>query len=54
MDSSLSVHKLAKYSSNPGKVHFEILVHLLGYIGDNNTLGLKYYHDMKDAPLSDL
>ena len=48
------MHKLAKFSSNPGKVHFEGLVHLLRYIRDNNTLGLKYYDNMNDAPISDL
>ena len=51
---SFSVHKLANFSSNPGKVHFEVLVHLLRYIRENNTLGLKYYSDMKDAHVSDL
>ena len=30
------------------------MVHLLGYIRDNKTLGLKYYADMKDSPLSEL
>ena len=54
MDLSFVVHKLAKFSSNPGKVHFEGLVHLLRYIRDNKTLGLNYYMDMNDAPLSDL
>ena len=49
-----SAHKLAKFSSNPGKVHFEGLLHLLMYIRENNTLGLNYYADMNDAPLSDL
>ena len=29
VDLSFSVHKLAKFSDNPGKVHFEGLVHLL-------------------------
>ena len=29
VDLSFAVHKLAKFSSNPGKVHFEGLVHLL-------------------------
>ena len=29
-------------------------MHSLGYIRDNETLALKYYADMKDAPLSDL
>ena len=32
VDLSFAVHKLAKFSSNPGKVHFEDLVHLLRYI----------------------
>ena len=54
MELSFAVKKLAKFSSNPGKVHFEGLVHLLRYIGDNKTLGLKYYADMNDAPVSDL
>ena len=48
------MHKLAKFSANPGKVHFEVLVHILRYIMDNKTLGLKYYVDMNDAPVTDL
>ena len=52
VDLSFAVHKLAKFSSNPGKVPFEILVHVLRYIRDNKTLGLKYHSDMKDAPSS--
>ena len=54
MDLRFSVHKLEKFPSKHGKVHFEGLVHLLKYIRDNKTLGLKYYADMNDAPLSDL
>ena len=41
VDLSFEVHKLAKFSENPGKVNFEGLVHLLRYIRDNKTLGLK-------------
>ena len=48
------MHKLEKFSSNPGKVHFEGLVHLLSFIRNNNTLSLNYYSDNKCAPLSDL
>ena len=51
---SFAVHKLAKFSANPGKVHFEGLVHLLIYIRDNKTLGLKYYADLNDAPVTDI
>ena len=54
MDLSFAVHKLAKFSSNPGKVHFEGLVHLLRYIRYNKTLGLKYYLDMNDATVTNL
>ena len=48
------MHKLAKFSANPDKVNFEGLVHLLRYIRDNKTLGLKYYADMNNAPVSDI
>ena len=54
VDLSFAVHKLGKVSANPGKVHFEGLVHLLRYIRDNKTLGLKYYADLNDEPVTDL
>ena len=54
VDFIFAAHKLAKFSSDPGKVHFEELVYLLIYIRYNKTLVLKYYVDMKDAPLFDL
>ena len=54
MDLSFSVHKLERFSSNPGKVHFEGLLYLLRYIRDNKTLGMKYYAYMNDAPVSDI
>ena len=54
MELSFAVHKLAKFSENPGKLHFEGLIHLWKYIKYNKTLGLKYYADMNDAPVTDL
>ena len=51
---SFAVHKLAKFSANPGKVHFEGLIHLLRYSRYNNTLSLKYYADLNDAPVTDI
>ena len=54
MDLNFEVHKLEKFSTDPGKVHFEVLVHILRYIRENKTLGLKYYVDMNYAPVSDL
>ena len=51
MDLSFKVNKLAKFSSNPGKLNFEGLVHLLRYIRDSENLGLEYYADMNDVPV---
>ena len=51
---SFEVHKLETFSENPGKVNFEVLVHLLMYIRYNKTLGLKYSANINDAPVSDL
>ena len=41
VDLSFAVYKLAKFSENPGKVHFEGLIHFFRYIRDNKPLGLK-------------
>ena len=46
-----SIQNLENFSSNPGKVHFEGLVHLFRYIGDINNLGLKYVTKIQDAPI---
>ena len=54
VDLSFAVHTLSKFSANPGKVQFEGLIHLLRYIRDNKTLGLKYYRDLNDAPVTDI
>ena len=54
MNLSFAVQNLETFSSNPGKLHFEILVHSLIYISYNKTLVLNYHSDMKDAPISDL
>ena len=35
------ITQVSKVSPNPGKVHFEELVHLLRYIRYNTPLGLK-------------
>ena len=48
------MHKLANVSANPGKVQFEGLVHLVRYIRDNKTLGLKYYAYMNAAPVAEI
>ena len=54
LDLSFALHKLEKFSSNPSKVHFVGLLHILRDIRDNKTLILKYYAAINDAPVSDL
>ena len=54
MDLSFSVKKLSRFLANPGKEHFEGLIHLLRYIRGNKTLGLTYYADISDEPVTDL
>ena len=54
MDLCFVVHNLEMFSSNPGKVHSEVFVHLLRYIRDNRNLVLKYYAKIEDAPISEL
>ena len=47
-----AVNKLAKFPSNPGKVYFEVVLHLLRYNRDFKNLGLISYENIDDAPLS--
>ena len=47
VDLIFAVHKLSTFSENSSKVHSEVLVHLLRYIKENTTLGLKYYAHTK-------
>ena len=54
MNLIFAVHNFTKFSANPGKVNFGVLVHILRYIRDNRNLGLKYYANMNDAPVIDL
>ena len=54
VDLCFAVHNLEKFPSDPGKVHFEGLVHLLRYIRYNKNLGLRYYSKIEDALLSEI
>ena len=54
VDLSFVVRKLAKFSSNLGKLYFEGFIQFLRKIGYNKTMGLKYYAEIRDATLSDM
>ncbi|MGH7954596.1 MAG: reverse transcriptase domain-containing protein, partial [Gloeomargaritales cyanobacterium] len=53
-DIVFAVMKLVKFNNNPGRQHFEGLIHLLGYIRDNPHFGIKYYSNLVDAPVTKL
>jgi hypothetical protein len=50
-DKVYSVNKLAKFTRQPGRNHFEALLHLLRYLRDNALLGIRFYSDLIRAPL---
>jgi hypothetical protein len=45
------VNKLAKFTRQPGRNHFEALLHLLRYLCDNALMGIRFYSDLSRAPL---
>jgi hypothetical protein len=47
-----AVNKIAKYSRKLGKNHFEALLHVLQYLRDNYLLGIRFYSDVGDAPIT--
>jgi len=50
-DILFAVNKLAKYTRKPGKMHFEVIIHLLRYLRDNTMYGLQYYSDIGESPI---
>ena len=49
-----AVNKLAKFTRKPGKPHMNAIIHVLRYLRDNPTLGIKYYSDWEQSPLCNL
>jgi hypothetical protein len=46
-----AVNKLAKYTRQPGRNHFEALLHVLRYLRDNSLMGIRFYSNLTRAPL---
>jgi hypothetical protein len=46
-----AVNKLAKFTRQPRRNHFEALLHLLRYLRDNALMGIRFYSDLSRAPL---
>ena len=50
-DITYAVNKLAKFSNNPGVIHFRAIIHLIGFIKGNSNKGIKFYASIKDSPI---
>jgi hypothetical protein len=51
-DTIYAINKLAKFSKKPGRKHFEALFHLLRYLRDHSSYGLRFYSDHTISPIS--
>jgi hypothetical protein len=51
-DITFAVNKLAKFSKRPGRNHFEAMLHVLRYLRDNTFIGIKFYSNAMDAPIT--
>ena len=54
VDSCFTVHKLAWFSSNPGKLNFGGMENCWYILETTGTWDKKYYDKIKDTPLSEL
>jgi hypothetical protein len=52
-DICFATTKLAKFCNNPGKVHFQAMLWLLGYLKQTANLGIKFYNDPKTSPIGE-
>ena len=41
------MNKLAKFSHNPGTIHFRALLHIIGFLKNTSYKGLKFFSDFK-------
>ena len=53
-DICFATTKLAKFYNDPGKVHFEALIWLLGYLRETANIGIKFYNHDKNSPIGEL
>jgi hypothetical protein len=53
-DTVFAINKLAKFSKYPGRNHFEVLFHLLRYLRDHTSYGLRFYSNFSSSPISQM
>jgi hypothetical protein len=52
VDIVYAVNKLAKFTHKPGRVHFKAMLHLLRYLQDHPNVGIRFYSDYMNAPMT--
>jgi hypothetical protein len=52
VDIMYAINKLAKFTHKPGKMHFDALIHLLWYLRDHPQVGIRFYSDYLNAPMT--
>ena len=50
-DITYAVNKLAKFSNNPGVIHFRAILHLIGFIKSTSSKGINFYADIVHSPI---
>ena len=50
-DITFAVTKMARFMRMPGKIHYQGLIRLLGYLQDNSNFGIKFYKNVKNSPI---
>ena len=48
------MNKLAKFSHNPGIIHFRALIHLIGFLKNTSYKALKFVSNYKKSPVHNL
>jgi len=52
VDIVYAVNKLAKFTHKPGRIHFEAIVHLLRYLQDHSHVGICFFSNYQNAPIT--
>jgi hypothetical protein len=52
VDIVYAVNKLAKFTHKPGRIHFEAIVHLLRYLRDHSHVGIRFFSDYQNVPIT--
>ena len=50
-DITYAVNKLAKFANSPGITHFRAILHLIGFLKNTSSKGIKFNADITYSPI---